>query len=60
MVGITCTVAMKNHFDRQVKVQFGIRLVPKTVAEALKIDKTTGTDFWKKAVKKGLAKVKIA
>jgi hypothetical protein len=38
--------------------QFGIRL-PKTVAEALEIDKTTDTDFWKKAINKELAKVTI-
>ena len=64
MVGITCTVAMKNHFDRQVKVladdpQFGIRL-PKTVAEALEIDKATDTDLGKKAVNKELTNVKVA
>jgi hypothetical protein len=39
--------------------KFGIRL-PKTVAEALEIDKATDTDFWRKAVNKEMAKVKIA
>jgi hypothetical protein len=57
-------VATKNHFNRQVKVlandpQFGIRL-PKTVAEALEIDKMTDTNFWKKAANKELANVKVA
>jgi hypothetical protein len=40
--------------------QFGIRL-PKTVAEALEIDKTTDMNFWKKDVnKEELANVKVA
>ena len=39
--------------------KFGIWL-PKTVAEALQIDKETGTDFWRKAIEKELRKVKIA
>jgi hypothetical protein len=40
--------------------KFGIRL-PKTVEEALDIDKATDTDFWRKAVNKEMAnKVKIA
>ena len=39
--------------------KFGIRL-PKTAAEALQIDKETGTDFWQKAIEKELRKVKIA
>ena len=38
--------------------KFGIRL-PKTAAEALQIDKETGTDFWRKAIEKELKKVKI-
>jgi hypothetical protein len=51
-------------FRRQVKVladdpQVWIRL-PKTVAAALEIDKATDTDFWRKAVNKEVAKVKIA
>ena len=39
--------------------KFGIRL-PQTAAEALQIDKETGTDFWQKAIGKELRKVKIA
>jgi hypothetical protein len=39
--------------------KFGICL-PKTVAEALEIDKATDTDFWRKAVNNEMAKVKIA
>ena len=39
--------------------KFGIRL-PKTVAEALAIDDETGTDFWRNALGKEMAKVKIA
>jgi hypothetical protein len=38
---------------------FGIRL-PKTVEEALDIDKATDADFWRKAINKDMAKVKIA
>ena len=39
--------------------KFGIRL-PKTVEDALEIDKATNTDFWRKAINKEMAKVKIA
>jgi hypothetical protein len=39
--------------------KFGIRL-PKTVQEALDIDRTTGTDFWKKAINKEMSRVKVA
>ena len=39
--------------------KFGIR-VPKTVDEALAIDEETGTDFWRKALAKEMAKVKVA
>ena len=39
--------------------KFGVWL-PKTAAEALQIDKETGTDFWRKAIEKELRKVKIA
>jgi hypothetical protein len=39
--------------------KFGIRL-PKTVEEALEIDRTTNTDFWRKAINKEMAKVKIS
>ena len=38
--------------------KFGVRL-PKTVKEALEIDQLVSTDFWKKAINKELAKVKI-
>ena len=39
--------------------KLGIRL-PKSVKEALQIDKTTNTDFWRKAINKEMTKVKIA
>jgi hypothetical protein len=39
--------------------KFGIQ-VPKTVDEALQIDKLTGTTFWFDAIRKGLEKVKVA
>jgi hypothetical protein len=34
--------------------------VPKTVEEAPAIDEETGTDFWRKALGKEMAKVKVA
>lgn len=39
--------------------KFGIRL-PKTVEEALDIDRKTGTDYWYKAINKEMSKVKVA
>jgi len=39
--------------------KFGIR-IPKTLAEALDIDKDTGTDLWRKAIEKEMANVKTA
>ena len=39
--------------------KFGIRLL-KSVKEALEIDSTTNTDFWRKAINKEMAKVKVA
>ncbi|GFH56846.1 hypothetical protein CTEN210_13322 [Chaetoceros tenuissimus] len=39
--------------------KFGIR-IPKTVAEAYKIDQLTGTDFWTKAIEKEMSNVRIA
>ena len=36
--------------------KFGIEL-PKTVAEALKIDERTGTDFWRKAIEQEMKNV---
>jgi hypothetical protein len=39
--------------------KFGIRM-PKTVEEALAIDKETRTDFWRKALGKEMTKVKVA
>ena len=39
--------------------KFGVRL-PKTVEEALAIDKETGTDFWQKALEKEMARVRVA
>ena len=34
--------------------------LPKSVKEALEIDKATGTDFWAKAIDKELKKVKVS
>ena len=39
--------------------KFGIEL-PHTVDEALEIDRVTGTNFWKKGIKKELSRVKAA
>jgi hypothetical protein len=39
--------------------KYGIRL-PKTVEEALRIDKETGTDFWRKAIEKEMKNVRVA
>jgi hypothetical protein len=39
--------------------KFGIRL-PKTVQEALDIDRTTGTDLWRQAINKEMTRVKVA
>jgi ribosomal protein L31E len=39
--------------------KFGIRL-PKSVEEALKIDRTTNTDLWRKAINKEMSRVKVA
>ena len=43
----------------QTTHKFGIRL-PHSVEEALEIDRITGTDFWRKAINKEMARVKIA
>ena len=37
----------------------GIRL-PKTVEEALEIDRETGTDFWQKAIEKEMKNIRAA
>ena len=39
--------------------KYGIKL-PHSVEEALQIDEETGTDFWRKAMNKEMAKVKVA
>jgi hypothetical protein len=39
--------------------KFGIR-IPKTVEEAFRIDEETGTTFWRDAIAKELAKVRVA
>jgi hypothetical protein len=56
----------RNHIISEVKShywqtthKFGIKL-PHSVEEALEIDRITGTDFWRKAINKEMAKVKIA
>jgi hypothetical protein len=43
----------------RTEYKFGVRL-PKTVDEALQIDKMTGTDHWERAIKKEMSKVNIA
>lgn len=44
---------------RRVTHKFGIRL-PRTITEALEIDKETGTDFWWNAIKRELDKIMVA
>ena len=39
--------------------KYGIKL-PKTVEEALRIDRETGTDFWRRAIEKELRKIMVA
>jgi hypothetical protein len=65
VVSTTCHSAEEQNISK-VKLQywktthkFGIRL-PKIVEEALEIDWLMNTDFWKKAINKEMAKVKIA
>ncbi len=60
------TIKKRNRIISKVKSRywrtthkFGIRL-PKTVQEALEIDRITGTDFWGKAINKEMSRVKIA
>jgi hypothetical protein len=53
-----------HYFEMQKKYwrteyKFGVR-IPKTVEEALQIDKATGTTHWEKALKKEMAKVSVA
>jgi Reverse transcriptase (RNA-dependent DNA polymerase) len=43
----------------RTEFKFGIRL-PKDVAEALRIDEETGTDFWRKAIEKEMSKIRGA
>jgi hypothetical protein len=43
----------------RTEYKFGIR-IPKTVDEALRIDKETGTNHWEKAIKKEMEKVGVA
>jgi hypothetical protein len=43
----------------RTEYKFGVRL-PKSVDEALQIDKMTGTDYWEWAIKKEMAKVSMA
>jgi hypothetical protein len=43
----------------RTEYKFGIR-VPKTVEEALEIDRATGTQHWEKALWKEMSKVKVA
>ena len=39
--------------------KFGIR-IPKSVEEALEIDRITNTDFWRKAIEKEMQNVRVA
>ena len=39
--------------------KFGIK-VPKSVEEAYRIDRETGTDFWERAIQKEMARIKEA
>ena len=39
--------------------KYGIRL-PKSVKEALEIDRETGTDYWQKAIEKEMRNVRVA
>jgi hypothetical protein len=43
----------------QEEMKFGLEL-PRTVEEALEIDRKTGTDFWRKAIEKEMATVMVA
>jgi Reverse transcriptase (RNA-dependent DNA polymerase) len=43
----------------QEAMKFGLEL-PRTVEEALEIDRKTGTDFWRKAIEKEMATVMVA
>ena len=56
----------RNHIISKVKNcywqtthKFGIKL-PHSVEEVLKIDQIMGTDFWRKAINKKMAKVRVA
>ena len=48
----------KNKYWRTTH-KFGIE-IPKTVDEALEIDRKTGTDYWEKAIRKEMTNVRIA
>jgi hypothetical protein len=48
----------KNRYWKRTH-KYGVRL-PKTVAEALQIDRDTGTDYWRKAIEKEMKNVSIA
>ena len=50
--------AVKSRYLKRTH-KFGIQL-PKTVQEALAIDRETGTDFWRKAIEKEMKNVAIA
>jgi hypothetical protein len=50
-------VKSRRYWDRTHK--YGI-LLPKTVAEALRIDRETGTDFWQKAIEKEMRNIDCA
>jgi hypothetical protein len=60
------TIKRRNRIISKVKSRywktthkFGIRL-PKSVQEALEIDRTTNTDLWRKAINKEMTRVKVA
>jgi hypothetical protein len=63
---VNYTIRRRNRIISKIKSKywrtthkFGIR-VPKTVAEAYKIDEQTGTNYWTKAIEKEVKNVRIA
>jgi hypothetical protein len=40
--------------------KYGILLLPKTFAEALRLDRESGTDFWQKAIEKEMKNIACA
>lgn len=60
------TIKKRNRIIKKAKTRYwrtthkyGVR-VPKSVEEALRIDRETGTDFWEKAINKEMSKAQVA